>query len=69
MALPVDEWFRGELAGFTRDVLTGPDAISRDVFDPAALMAIIDAHLSGQADLGYALWALLTFELWLRRTF
>jgi hypothetical protein len=30
---------------------------------------MLDTHRQGEADLGYALWALLTFELWMRQTF
>lgn len=68
MSLPVDAWFRGELNGLVQEALIGPDARSRDVFDTAALSSMLDAHRQGKADLGYALWALLTFELWMRQT-
>jgi hypothetical protein len=33
------------------------------------VQAMLDTHLAGQADLGDALWTLLTFELWLQRSF
>jgi asparagine synthase (glutamine-hydrolysing) len=69
MRVPVDDWFRGELAGFAHDALTGPSAASRGIFDMTAVQAMLDAHLTGQADLGDALWTLLTFELWLQRSF
>lgn len=69
MRVPVDDWFRGKLASFSRDVLTGPGAASRGIFDMTAVQAMLDAHQTGQADLGDALWTLLTFELWLQRSF
>jgi hypothetical protein len=34
-----------------------------------AVRAMVEAHTSGQRDLGHALWTLLTFELWMRRYF
>jgi hypothetical protein len=42
---------------------------SRGLFDMQALKAMLDIHMSGQADLGHALWPLLTFELWMQRHF
>ncbi len=64
--VPVDEWFRGQLMGYARSVLLGKQAAQRGLFDMEAVRAMLDAHLAEQADLGYALWALLTFELWMQ---
>ena len=67
--VPVGAWFRGELAGFVRAALLGERALKRGIFDRDGLEAMLETHLSGEADLGHALWTLLTFELWMQRYF
>ncbi len=67
--VPVGAWFRGELADYARDTLLGKRAAGRGIFDVDAVRAMVEAHTSGQRDLGHALWTLLTFELWMRRYF
>ncbi len=67
--VPLDAWFRDELSVYARNVLLGDRMARRGLFDMEALKAMLDIHMSGQADLGYALWPLLTFELWLQRHF
>ncbi|MEJ2148121.1 MAG: asparagine synthase (glutamine-hydrolyzing) [Chloroflexota bacterium] len=67
--VPVGAWFRGELAGYVRAVLLGESALGRGIFDRSGLEAMLETHLSGEADLGHALWTLLTFELWMQRYF
>jgi hypothetical protein len=34
--------------------------------DPAYVRTLVDEHLQARHDHGHRLWALLTFELWLR---
>jgi asparagine synthase (glutamine-hydrolysing) len=65
--VPLDHWFRGPLAGFAREVLLDPQTLARGLFRPEAVRALVDAHLSGQFDHSYRLWALLILELWQRR--
>ncbi|HEC22222.1 MAG TPA: asparagine synthetase B, partial [Chloroflexi bacterium] len=67
--VPVGAWFRADLASYARDVLLGERASQRGIFHMEAVRAMLEAHVSGRADLGHALWTLLTFELWMRRYF
>lgn len=67
--VPVGAWFRGELAEYVRGVLLSERAIGRGIFEREGLQAMLESHQSGQADLGHALWTLLTFELWMQRYF
>jgi asparagine synthase (glutamine-hydrolysing) len=67
--VPVGAWFRGELAEYVRTVLLGERALGRGIFDRDGLEAMLEDHMSGGADLGQALWTLLTFELWMQRYF
>ena len=47
--------------------LLNPDGIKREGYlDPQAVAAIVNEHLSGYSDHGYALWTLLIFQAWLR---
>jgi asparagine synthase (glutamine-hydrolysing) len=64
--VPFSLWLRGSGAGLARDVLLDSRARQRGVTDPIAVSALIDAHASGAADAGDALWSLLNLELWYR---
>ncbi len=62
--LPVARWLRTDLAPFTRDVLLDRASAERGWMEPTAVATLIDQHVSGAADHGRKLWALLTLELW-----
>jgi len=65
-AVPLARWFRGELAGFARDVLFSDACRERGLFDTKHVERLIALHQSGR-DLDLQLWTLLSFELWCRR--
>jgi asparagine synthase (glutamine-hydrolysing) len=65
-AVPLARWFRGELAGFARDVLLSDACRQRELFEPKYVERLIRLHTSGR-DLDLQLWTLLSFELWCRR--
>jgi asparagine synthase (glutamine-hydrolysing) len=67
--VPVGAWFRGELESYLRSVLLSERSLSRGIMRGDVLREMIDVHVSAKADLGYALWTLLTFELWMQRYF
>ena len=64
--VPVDRWFRHELKSELRAVLLDPVSLSRGLFRPEAVAALIDEHTLGLRDHAYRLWALLMLELWFR---
>jgi len=64
--IPVQEWFRGSLAGFCRDHLLASDPRSHAWFAPKAIERVVDQHVAGKISFGYQLWALLMLELWHR---
>jgi asparagine synthase (glutamine-hydrolysing) len=64
--VPLDSWFRGELAGYLRDVLLDPATLGRGYFRADAVRHLVDDHVAGRWDHSYRLWALLVFELWHR---
>ncbi len=67
--VPVGAWLRRDLASYAHGVLLSDRAARRGFFHLEAIRQMLHAHISGQSDLGQALWTLLTFELWMRRYF
>jgi hypothetical protein len=50
------------------EVLLGAEAAEGGLMDPAGVRALVEAHMAGKANVAPALCALLTVELWRRRT-
>ena len=65
--VPLDRWFRDDLAGYVAATLGAADARVRRHVAGGPLDALLARHASGRADHGQALWMLLTLELFLRR--
>jgi asparagine synthase (glutamine-hydrolysing) len=65
--VPLDRWFRGELAPLLDGLLCAPDARLAAHLSGPAVRAMADAHRRGTANHGHALWTLLTLETFLRR--
>jgi asparagine synthase (glutamine-hydrolysing) len=66
--VPVGKWFRGEFRHVLEEYVTGERAASRGVFEPGFVRALVARHLAGE-DHSERLWALVNFEMWLRRFF
>jgi asparagine synthase (glutamine-hydrolysing) len=64
--VPLDRWFREDLEAYANSML-GPGASVRGHLHGGALDSLLDEHRSGTSQHGYALWTLLTLELFLRR--
>jgi asparagine synthase (glutamine-hydrolysing) len=64
--VPLGTWFRGELRDYVRDLLLAPDAKHRAFLSTPYVERVLRRHQAGQENLGHQLWALLTFERWLR---
>jgi asparagine synthase (glutamine-hydrolysing) len=62
--VPLDHWFRGELAPLLKEVLLDRRSLDRGLFRPQAVEQLVDEHVSGRWDHSYRLWSLLVFELW-----
>ncbi|OFW43817.1 MAG: asparagine synthase (glutamine-hydrolyzing) [Acidobacteria bacterium RIFCSPLOWO2_12_FULL_67_14b] len=63
--VPLDAWFRGELAGYMRDTLLAPSARLRAYVSQPYVRRLAEEHAAGRANHGHRLWTLLTFERWL----
>ncbi|MEM9386304.1 MAG: XrtA/PEP-CTERM system amidotransferase [Pseudomonadota bacterium] len=60
--VPLGQWFRGPLAGYLRDAITGTELKDTGLFDPASLRRLVDEHQSGRREHTAVLWALLMFR-------
>ena len=61
---PVAAWVRGPLEQEAKRLLDPRRLRRQGLFRPAAVQALLGAHLSGRRDLRKALWALLAFQWW-----
>lgn len=66
-AVPVDRWFREDLATYVHGMLGTADAKVRDYLRGDAVDRLLAEHRSGAAQHGASLWSLLMLEAFLRR--
>jgi asparagine synthase (glutamine-hydrolysing) len=63
-AVPIGEWFRGELRPMLRDHLFAADSFARQHFDMATVERLVEEHEQSRVDHSQRLYALLMLELW-----
>lgn len=63
-AVPVGEWFRGELRPMLRDSLFASNSFARGHFNMPVVERLIDEHEQRRVDHSQRLYALLMLELW-----
>lgn len=63
-AVPIGEWFRGELRPMLHDHLFASGAFARDHFNLAVVRRLVDEHEQQRVDHSQRLYALLMLELW-----
>jgi asparagine synthase (glutamine-hydrolysing) len=64
--MPLGTWFRGKLRDYLHDMLRD-GASCYEFVDRRYVEVVLQRHMSSAADHGFLLWALLTFEVWLRK--
>ncbi|MDR2092156.1 MAG: amidotransferase 1, exosortase A system-associated [Azoarcus sp.] len=64
--VPFDHWLRGSFKGRVREIILGDTLAATGIFDAGYLQHLVDTHLLGVRDHGVSLYALLTFEAFLR---
>jgi asparagine synthase (glutamine-hydrolysing) len=65
-AVPIGEWFRGELRAMLRDNLFASDSFARQHFVMPVVERLVDEHERQAVDHSQRLYALLMLELWWR---
>lgn len=59
---PIADWLRGPLRKEARAIASSSVLAQSDWFDPKALSALAEAHISGRSDNSRVLWQLLMLE-------
>ncbi|WP_151446684.1 XrtA/PEP-CTERM system amidotransferase [Lacisediminimonas profundi] len=67
-SVPLAVWLRGPLRQPMQAALLGPRLGATGYFDMQCIASLVSQHLSGASDHSAALWALLMFEAFLRKT-
>ena len=62
--IPVAAWLRGRMRPLMEDLLSEARLREQGIFNPRAVRALMNEHISGRADLRKPLWTLLVFQLW-----
>ena len=65
-AVPISRWFRGELAGFARDLLLSDTCRQRGILNVGYIERLLQLNAQGR-DLDLQIWTALSFEMWCRR--
>jgi asparagine synthase (glutamine-hydrolysing) len=65
-AVPLSEWFRGELRDWVRGRLLDSSAATSEYFDKRKIERVLDEHSSGRKNRASKIYTLLFFELWHR---
>ncbi len=66
-AMPMDHWFRTDLASFAQETLEAKRAQERGIFNPQFVHHLLQAHQSSRVlDHSSAIWSMLCLELWFR---
>ncbi|HWE97061.1 MAG TPA: asparagine synthase-related protein [Tepidisphaeraceae bacterium] len=63
-AVPIGDWFRGELRGMLRDHLFAANSFAAGHFNRPVVERLVEEHESGRMDHSQRLYALLMLELW-----
>src|SRR6476620_3801846 len=62
--VPLDAWFRGDLANLARETLDPERIRAAGILDADAANALLQEHLDGVADNGRRIWTLVQLQLW-----
>lgn len=64
--VPIGEWFKDVLSGFTRSLLHSERFLDRGLFEPTVVNRMLDEHESGAVDHTRQIRLLLALEIWFR---
>lgn len=64
--VPLSDWLRGPLRPYVEDMLMGEKALSRGIFRPDAVRALLAKLPRGSRNVSEKIWCLLNIELWHR---
>jgi asparagine synthase (glutamine-hydrolysing) len=67
--VPIGAWFRGPYSYLLDEFVLGSRALDRGIFEPDYVKDLVQRHRTGGENHDERLWALVNFEMWLRRFF
>lgn len=67
--IPIETWFKNDLAKYTEDILLSDKALSRGMFNKEYIIWMLKEHQNTNTNYSSKIWALLTLELWFREYF
>jgi asparagine synthase (glutamine-hydrolysing) len=62
--LPISLWFREDLRGWVRSLLSPDRLRRRGYFEPDGIARVLGEHESGRRDHSLFIWAMLMLEVW-----
>jgi asparagine synthase (glutamine-hydrolysing) len=63
-AVPLNQWFRQTLNGYTHEILLDERCRRRGFFNPAVVQQVLKFHAQGRRNYSEWIWLLLNLELW-----
>ncbi len=66
-SVPINQWLRGPLKPWLYEVLDARSVDSAGLFESKGVDKLVQSHMTGRADLGWALWNLTVTHTWLRK--
>jgi len=63
---PDESWYRGENAGYVKDLLLNKKTVSSEFIDPKYIEKIIDEHIKKRINHRLLIWSFMNFEWWCR---
>jgi asparagine synthase (glutamine-hydrolysing) len=64
--VPIGRWLRGPFWPLVEELVLGPRAQARGLFEPSAVRRLAEEHRAGAAEHGARLWLLANLEIWQR---
>ena len=65
--VPIGEWFKDQLKDYIQEALSAESIKKRGYFNPVFVNQMLKEHFAGRRIYTHQIWALLMFELWLRK--
>lgn len=65
--VPINEWFRGPMRGFVRELIEAPGSLARTLCDRATIDRTLAEHESGRQNHEKLIWILVNLELFQRQ--
>jgi len=64
--VPVGSWLQNTFGAIVDEFVTGPRALSRNLFQQESLQRMAEEHRNGKVPHGTKLWLLINLEIWQR---